>query len=171
MGRVGEAVAARANAFGMNVLYHNRRRIHVDREAAVGAEYVANLDDMLRRVDALSINCPLTPKTHHLLSARRIGLMRESAFVVNTSRGEVIDEGALTGALKSGRLAGAGLDVFEKGPNVNSHLRDLENVMLLPHMASATHESRQEMGDTVIVNIKTFEDGHTPPNRVIPIDI
>ena len=171
MGRVGAAVAARANAFGMKVLYHNRRRIHTEREAAVSAEYVANLDDMLRRVDALSVNCPLTNATHHLLNARRLGLMRDSAFIVNTSRGEVIDEAALTDALKSGRLAGAGLDVFEKGPKVNSSLRDLDNVMLLPHMASATHESRQEMGDKVVVNIKTFEDGHTPPNRVIPIDI
>jgi glyoxylate reductase len=171
MGRVGEAVAARANVFGMKVLYHNRRRIHGDREAAVGAEYVANLDDMLRRVDALSINCPLTQATHHLLDARRLGLMRDSAYIVNTSRGEVIDEAALTGALKAGRLAGAGLDVFETGPNFSSALRDLNTVMLLPHMASATSESRHEMGEKVIINIKTFEDGHRPPNRVIPVDM
>jgi glyoxylate reductase len=155
----------------MKVLYHNRRRIHIDREAAVGAEYVPNLDDMLRRVDALSINCPLTQATHHIMDTRRLGLMRESAFLVNTSRSEVIDEAALTRALKSGRLAGAGLDVFEIGRNFNSSLRDLENVILLPHMASATHESRHEMGEKVLVNIKTFEDGHRPPNRVIPVDL
>jgi glyoxylate reductase len=106
-----------------------------------------------------------------LLDARRLGLMRDSAYIVNTSRGEVIDEVALTGALKAGRLAGAGLDVFETGPNFSSALRDMNTVMLLPHMASATSESRHEMGEKVIINIKTFEDGHRPPNRVIPVDM
>ena len=123
---------------------------------------------MLAHIDVLSISCPLTPLTHHIIDSERLALMKPSSYVVNISRGKLIDEVGLTEALESGRLAGAGLDVQERSPHMNARLRDMNNVMLLPHMASATLESRTEMGETVIINIKTFEDGHTPPNRVVP---
>lgn len=168
MGRIGQAVAKRANAFGLQVHYHNRRRLHPELEADVDATYWASLDQMLARVDFLSINCPHTPATFHLLNARRLRLMKKTAYIVNTSRGEVIDENALTRMLKAGDLAGAGLDVYEHGADINPELRALENVMLLPHMSSATEEGRMEMGEKVIINIKTFIDGHRPPDQVVP---
>ncbi len=168
MGQVGSAVARRANAFGMQVHYHNRKKVHPDTEAALNATYWESLDQMLARMDVVSIHCPATPSTFHLLNARRIKLMKPSAFVVNTSRGEVVDENALTRALRNNELAGAGLDVFEHGNEANPRLRKLDNVMLLPHMASATLESRLEMGEKVIINIKTFDDGHRPPDQVVP---
>jgi glyoxylate reductase len=168
MGQVGSAVARRANAFGMQVHYHNRKKVHPDTEAALSATYWESLDQMLARMDVVSIHCPATPSTFHLLNARRIKLMKPSAFVVNTSRGEVVDENALTRALRNNELAGAGLDVFEHGNEANPRLRKLDNVMLLPHMASATLESRLEMGEKVIINIKTFDDGHRPPDQVVP---
>ncbi len=168
MGQVGSAVARRANAFGMQVHYHNRKKVHPDAEAALNATYWESLDQMLARMDVVSIHCPATPSTFHLLNARRIKLMKPSAFVVNTSRGEVVDENALTRALRNKELAGAGLDVFEHGSEANPRLRKLDNVMLLPHMASATLESRLEMGEKVIINIKTFDDGHRPPDQVVP---
>jgi len=168
MGQVGTAVARRANAFGMQVHYHNRKKVHPDTEAELGATYWESLDQMLARMDVVSIHCPATPNTFHLMNARRLKLMKPTAFVVNTSRGEVVDENALTRALRSGELAGAGLDVFEHGNEVNPRLRALDNVMLLPHMASATIESRLEMGEKVIINIKTFDDGHRPPDQVVP---
>nr|WP_325252282.1 D-glycerate dehydrogenase [Amylibacter sp.] len=168
MGQVGTAVARRANAFGMQVFYHNRKRVHKDVEAALGATYCESFDQMLARMDVISINCPHTPSTFHLLNARRLKLMKPSAFVINTSRGEVVDENALTRMLRAGELAGAGLDVFEHGNEINPRLRGLDNVMLLPHMASATEEARVEMGEKVIINIKTFADGHRPPDQVVP---
>ncbi len=168
MGQVGTAVARRANAFGMQVHYHNRKKVHPDTEAELGATYWESLDQMLARMDVVSIHCPATPNTFHLMNARRLKLMKPTAFVVNTSRGEVVDENALTRALRGGELAGAGLDVFEHGNEVNPRLRALDNVMLLPHMASATIESRLEMGEKVIINIKTFDDGHRPPDQVVP---
>ncbi|GGA15808.1 2-hydroxyacid dehydrogenase [Neptunicoccus cionae] len=168
MGQVGSAVARRANAFGMQVFYHNRKRVHKDAESALNATYCESLDQMLARVDVVSINCPHTPSTFHLLNARRMKLMKPSAIVINTSRGEVVDENALTRMLRAGELAGAGLDVFEHGNEINPRLRDLNNVMLLPHMASATEEARVEMGEKVIINIKTFADGHRPPDQVVP---
>lgn len=168
MGQVGTAVARRANAFGMQVFYHNRKRVHKDMEAALGATYCESFDQMLARMDVISINCPHTPSTFHLLNARRLKLMKPSAFVINTSRGEVVDENALTRMLRAGELAGAGLDVFEHGNEINPRLRGLDNVMLLPHMASATEEARVEMGEKVIINIKTFADGHRPPDQVVP---
>lgn len=168
MGQVGTAVARRANAFGMQVHYHNRKKVHPDTEAELGATYWESLDQMLARMDVVTIHCPATPSTFHLLNARRIKLMKPTAFVVNTSRGEVVDENALTRALRAGELAGAGLDVFEHGHEANPRLRKLDNVMLLPHMASATMESRLEMGEKVIINIKTFADGHRPPDQVVP---
>jgi glyoxylate reductase len=168
MGRIGQAVARRARAFGMQIHYHNRRRLHADIEAPLEANYWESLDQMLARMDIVSVNCPHTPGTFHLLNARRLKLMKPSAYVVNTSRGEVIDENALTRMLRAGELAGAGLDVFEHEPTVNPRLLGLPNVLLLPHMSSATEEGRIEMGEKVIINIKTFADGHRPPDQVLP---
>ena len=168
MGRIGQAVARRANVFGMQVHYHNRRRLRPETEAELHATWWESLDQMLARVDILSINAPHTPSTFHLLSARRLKLMKPTAVIVNTSRGEVIDENALTRMLRAGELAGAGLDVFEHGHDINPRLREAPNVVLLPHMGSATVEGRNEMGEKVIINIKTFADGHRPPDMVLP---
>ncbi|MEM9754634.1 MAG: D-glycerate dehydrogenase [Pseudomonadota bacterium] len=168
MGRIGQAVARRAQAFGMQVHYHNRRRLHPDTEHALEATFWDSLDRMVARVDVLSINCPHTPSTFHLINARRIALMKRNAVIVNTSRGEVIDENALTRALRAGDIAGAGLDVFEHGHKINPRLRELPNVVLLPHMGSATEEGRVEMGEKVLINVKTFADGHRPPDLVVP---
>jgi len=168
MGRVGRALAKRARCFGMEVNYHNRRRLHPDIEAEYGATYWESLDQMVSRVDILSINCPHTPSTFHLMNARRLKLMRADSVIVNTSRGEVIDENALTRMLRAGEIAGAGLDVFEHGNEVNPRLRALPNAVLLPHMGSATREARMEMGEKVIINIQTFADGHRPPDLVVP---
>jgi len=168
MGRIGQAVARRAAVFGMQVHYHNRRRLHEDIEAELEATYWESLDQMIARVDILSINCPHTPSTFHLMNARRLKLMKPSAVIVNTSRGEVIDENALTRMLRTGEISGAGLDVFEHGKDVNPRLRELDNVVLLPHMGSATVEGRVEMGEKVLINIKTFADGHRPPDLVVP---
>ena len=168
MGRIGQAVARRAAAFGMQVHYNNRGRLRPETEAELKATWWESLDQMVARVDVLSVNCPHTPSTFHLLNARRLKLMKPSAVVVNTSRGEVIDENALTRMLRAGEIAGAGLDVFEHGPQINPRLRELGNVVLLPHMGSATVEGRIEMGEKVLINIKTFDDGHRPPDLVVP---
>jgi len=168
MGRIGQAVARRAAAFGMQVHYHNRKRLRLEIEEALEATYWESLDQMISRMDVISVNCPHTPATFHLINARRLKLMKASAVIVNTSRGEVIDENALTRTLRAGEIAGAGLDVFEKGQGINPRLRELPNVVLLPHMGSATEEGRAEMGEKVIINIKTFDDGHRPPDLVVP---
>ncbi|SEL64453.1 glyoxylate reductase [Roseivivax marinus] len=168
MGRIGQAVARRARAFGMQVHYHNRRRLRQETETALEATYWESLDQMLARMDVVSINCPHTPATFHLMNARRLALMKPSAVIVNTSRGEVIDENALVRRLRAGELAGAGLDVYERGTDTNPELRSLPNVVLLPHMGSATREGRLEMGEKVIINVKTFADGHRPPDQVLP---
>ena len=167
MGRIGRALAQRANAFGMQVHYHNRRRLRPEIEEEYKARYWESLDQMVARMDVLSINCPHTPSTFHLMNARRLKLMKPDAVIVNTSRGEVIDQNALTRMLKSSAIAGAGLDVYEFG-QVNEELRSLPNVVMLPHMGSATTEGRIEMGEKVIINIKTFADGHRPPAQVVP---
>jgi glyoxylate reductase len=168
MGRIGQAVATRAGAFGMQIHYHNRTRLRPEVEAAHEATYWESLDQMIARMDVVSINCPHTPSTFHLMNARRLKLLKKDAVIVNTSRGEVIDENALTRQLRAGELAGAGLDVFEHGHEINPRLRELNNVVLLPHMGSATVEGRMEMGEKVIINIKTFADGHRPPDMVVP---
>lgn len=171
MGRIGQAVARRAAAFGLSIHYHNRRRVDARTEEALQATYWDSLDQMLARMDIVSINCPHTPATYHLLSARRLKLMKPDAILVNTARGEIVDETALSRMLEAGELAGAGLDVFEHEPAVNPRLLKLarnHRVVLLPHMGSATHEGRADMGEKVIVNIKTFMDGHKPPDRVLP---
>jgi glyoxylate reductase len=167
MGRIGSAVARRARGFGLSVHYHNRHRVHSDVEEELEATYWESLDQLLSRVDIISVNCPHTPATFHLLSARRLKLLQPHVVIVNTSRGEVIDEKALTRMLIAGEIAGAGLDVFEHEPAVNPKLNKLDNVLLLPHMGSATYEGRIDMGEKVLVNIKTFADGHKPPDRVL----
>ena len=168
MGRIGQAVAKRARAFGMQVHYHNRKRLRPEVEEEHEATYWESLDQMVSRMDIISINCPHTPSTFHLMNARRLKLMKSDAVIVNTSRGEVVDENALTRMLRAGELAGAGLDVFEHEPAVNPDLLSLPNVTLLPHMGSATIEGRIEMGEKVLINIKTFADGHRPPDQVLP---
>jgi glyoxylate reductase len=167
MGRIGQAVARRARGFGLSVHYHNRKPVHADIEAELEATYWDNLDQMVARMDILSLNCPHTPATYHLINRRRLELMQPHAYIVNTARGEVVDQAALVEALKERRIAGAGLDVYEHEPRVTSGLLDLDTAVLLPHMGSATIEGRQDMGDKVIINIKTFVDGHTPPDRVL----
>jgi glyoxylate reductase len=171
MGRIGSAVARRARGFGLAVHYHNRRRAPAELENELEATYWESLDQMLARMDVISVNCPHTPATFHLLSARRLKLLRPDAIVVNTSRGEVIDEAALTRMLRNKEIAGAGLDVFEHEPAINPKLRELDNVVLLPHMGSATIEGRIDMGEKVLINIKTFVDGHRPPDRVLPSEL
>ena len=171
MGRIGQAVARRARAFGLQIHYHNRLRVAPRIEEELDATYWESLDQMLARMDIISVNCPHTPATYHLLSARRLKLLRPEAYIVNTSRGEVIDENALVRLIESGDIAGAGLDVFEHEPAVNPKLVKLAKagkVVLLPHMGSATLEGRIDMGEKVIINIKTFMDGHRPPDRVLP---
>ena len=167
MGRIGQAVARRARGFGLSVHYHNRRRVHEEIEAELEATFWESLDQMLARMDIVSVNCPRTPATFHLLSRRRLQLLKKDAYLVNTSRGEVVDEGALTQLLMEGAIAGSGLDVYENEPAINPKLIALDNVVLLPHMGSATIEGRIDMGEKVIINIKTFIDGHNPPDRVI----
>jgi glyoxylate reductase len=171
MGRIGQAVARRARAFGLQIHYHNRRRAPAEIEEELEATYWESLDQMLVRMDIISVNCPHTPATYHLLSARRLKLIRDNAYIVNTARGEVIDENTLARLIETGEIAGAGLDVFENEPAVNPRLVKLARagkVVLLPHMGSATIEGRVDMGEKVIINIKTFMDGHKPPDRVLP---
>jgi glyoxylate reductase len=168
MGRIGQAVARRAKAFGLQIHYHNRTQVSPKIEELLEATYWDSLDQMLSRMDIISVNCPHTPATFHLMNARRLELMQPDSYIINTARGEVIDEAALARALETGKIAGAGLDVFEREPNVNEKLMAHPNTVLLPHMGSATIEGRIDMGEKVIINIKTFADGHLPPDRVLP---
>src|SRR5690606_10538675 len=167
MGRIGRALARRARVFGLTVHYHNRRRVAPEVEAELEATWWESLDQMLAHMDIVAVNCPRTPATYHLLSARRLALLQPHAVLVNTSRGEVVDETTMARLLEQGKLAGAGLDVFENEPAINPKLLRLDNVVLMPHMGSATLESRIETGEKVMVNIRTFIDGHKPPDRVI----
>ena len=167
MGRIGTALARRARGFGLEIHYHNRRPVHPDVEDELEATYWEFLDQMLSRMDIISVNCPRTPATFHLLSRRRLELIQPHAYLVNTSRGEVIDERALGDLIDAGKIAGAGLDVFEHEPAVDPRLLASDNVLLLPHLSSATVEGRHEMGEKVIVNIRAFVDGHKPPDRVL----
>lgn len=167
MGRIGQAVAARARAFGLTIHYHNRHRLPEVLEAQLGATFHADLDAMLRIADIVSINAPHTPQTEHLIDARRLALLRPHVYLINTSRGEIVDEAALVDALEQGRIAGAGLDVYEREPVVDPRLLALSNVVLLPHMGSATVEGRAATGDKVIANIRVWADGHRPPDQVL----
>ena len=168
MGRIGQALARRARAFGLEIHYHNRKPVGPRIDEELSATYWDTLDQMLARMDFISVNCPHTPGTYHLLSARRLKLIQPHAVIVNTARGEVIDEASMADLLEAGEIGGAGLDVYEHEPVINPKLLKLSNVVLLPHMSSATVESRIDMGEKVIINIRTFLDGHRPPDRVIP---
>ncbi|MEZ5757761.1 MAG: D-glycerate dehydrogenase [Emcibacteraceae bacterium] len=168
MGRIGEALALRARAFGLEIHYHNRHQVHQEIERKLEAKYWNSLDQMITQMDILSLNCPATTDTHHIMSARRLGLMPKHAYLINTARGNVVDEDALIEALEQNKIAGAGLDVYENEPNVNPRLFGLENVVTAPHMGSATVEARLAMGQKVLINIKTFVDGHSPRDRVLP---
>ncbi|MBM3518092.1 MAG: D-glycerate dehydrogenase [Alphaproteobacteria bacterium] len=168
MGRIGQALAHRARGFGLSIHYHNRRRVHPEIESELEATYWESLDQMLARMDVISVNCPHTPATFHLLSARRLKLLQPHAFVVNTARGEIIDETALIQLLRERKIGGAGLDVYARAA-IPAKLLALDTVVLTPHIASATLESRIAMGERVLVNIKTFIDGHSPPDRVLEL--
>ncbi len=167
MGRIGRAVAARAKGFGINTLYHNRHRLPESVEAELGATYAADLDTLIASADIISINCPHTSETHGLIDARRIALIKPDAYLINTARGEIVDEDALIKALQTGAIGGAGLDVYTHEPNVDPRLLALSNVVLLPHMGSATYEGREAMGEKVIANIRAWVDGHRPPDQVL----
>ncbi len=167
MGDIGEAVARRARGFGMSIHYHNRKPVHPELEAELEATYWESVDQMLPRMDIVSVNCPSTPQTQGLLSRERLSLLQPHAYLVNTSRGDVVDEAALIDLLANNGIAGAGLDVYADEPHIPDALRKLKNTVLLPHIGSATIEGRQDMGQKVIINIQTFIDGHTPPDRVV----
>ena len=167
MGSIGQAVARRAIGFGINIHYHNRNRLPDIIEDALQATFWEGLDQMLPKMDIISINCPSTPETYHLLSRARLSILQPHAYIINTSRGKVLDEEALAELLSEGKIAGAGLDVFEREPSVSKVLLGAPNTVLLPHMGSATVEARIEMGEKVIVNIQTFLNGHRPPDRII----
>jgi glyoxylate reductase len=167
MGRIGQAVAHRARAFGLEIVYHNRHRLPLAVENMLGARYEANLDAMIEQADILSLHCPASTETHHILDADRIARMKPDAYVINTARGELIDESALLAALESGRLGGAGLDVFTQEPAVDPRLLALPNVIAMPHLGSATVEGREASGEKVIANIRFWADGHRPPDQVL----
>ncbi|QCI93014.1 D-glycerate dehydrogenase [Novosphingobium sp. EMRT-2] len=167
MGRIGQAVAHRARAFGLQVAYHNRHRLPEALETMLGARYVADLDTLIGEADILSLHCPASPETHHLLDARRIALMKPEAYLINTARGQIVDEQALIEALVAGRIGGAGLDVFEHEPQVDPRLLAHHNVAILPHMGSATFEGRIASGEKVMANIRFWADGHRPPDQVL----
>ncbi len=167
MGRIGQAVAHRARAFGLSIHYHNRKRLPRAVEGPLEATWWPTLEAMLERVDIVSLNCPETPETHHLIDDARLRLMQRHAYLINAARGTLVDEAALAQCLARGGIAGAGLDVFEHEPAIDPRLLDLPNVVLLPHLGSATFEGRQAMGDKVITNIRVFADGHRPPDQVL----
>jgi len=167
MGRIGQALALRAKTFGLNIHYYNRQQINEDLEKSLCATYWASLDQMITQMNIISLNCSSTPDTHHIMSRRRIGLMQKNTYLINTTRGDVVDEDALIEALEEKTIAGAGLDVYKNEPNINPRLLNLDNVLLTPHMGSATDEARIAMGEKVIINVKTFLDGHSPGDRVL----
>ena len=167
MGRIGQAVAKRARGFGMSIHYHNRNKLHPDVESELEATWWDNLDQMISRMDIISINCPHTPATNHIIGKKQLQLMQKTAYLVNAARGEIVDEKTLADMLIDGKIAGAGLDVYANEPSLDKRLTSLSNVVLLPHIGSATIEGREDMGNKVIINIKTFVDGHTPPDRVL----
>mgnify|MGYP003953188499 FL=1 len=167
MGRIGQAVARRAKGFGMSIHYHNRNKLHSEIEDSLEATWWQNLDQMISRMDIISINCPHTDQTHHMIGEKQLNLFQKHSYLVNAARGEIVDEKKLTDLLVSGNIAGAGLDVYENEPEIDKRLRKLNNVVLLPHIGSATIEGRVAMGEKVIINIKTVADGHTPPDLVL----
>ena len=168
MGRIGQAIAKRARAFDLNINYHNRRRLHKNIEKSLSATYWENLEEMLSTIDILVVSASLNSSSLYLLNAQCLGKMKRSAYLVNISRGEIIDQKALVRQLKDGRLGGAGLDVYDSEEVIGSDFKSLKNVFLLPHMGSSTLEGRIEMGEKVIINIKTYLDGHRPPDQIVP---
>ena len=168
MGRIGQAIAKRAIAFDLDINYHNRRRLHENIEKSLSATYWENLEEMLAAVDILVVSASLNPSSLYLLNAKCLGKMKHSAYIVNISRGEIIDQKALVKQLKNGQLGGAGLDVYDSEEVIGSDFKSLKNVFLLPHMGSSTLEGRIEMGEKVIINIKTYLDGHRPPDQIVP---
>ncbi|MEH6757729.1 MAG: D-glycerate dehydrogenase [Parasphingorhabdus sp.] len=167
MGRIGQAVARRASGFGLSVVYHNRRQLPPAVEESLNASYVADLDELIQTCDIITIHCPRTPETHELINADRIAMMKPSTYLINTARGDLIDENALIEALQQGKISGAGLDVYAQEPAVDKRLLKLKNVVLLPHMGSATFEGREASGERVIANIRVWTDGHRPPDQVL----
>ena len=168
MGRIGQAIAKRAKAFDLDINYHNRRRLHKNIEESLSASYWENLEEMLSKIDILVVSASLNPSSLYLLNAKCLGKMKQTAYLVNISRGEIIDQKALVRQLKDGKLGGAGLDVYDSEEIIGSDFKSLKNVFLLPHMGSSTLEGRIEMGEKVIINIKTFIDGHRPPDQIVP---
>ena len=167
MGRIGQAVAHRARAFGLDVVYHNRQRLPAALENMLGARYESDLDAMIAGADILTFHCPASAETRHVLDARRIALLKPDAYVINTARGDLIDEEALIAALSEGRIGGAGLDVFANEPGIDPRWLSLPNVVALPHLGSATVEGREMAGERVIANIRIWADGHRPPDQVL----
>ncbi|MEW4467186.1 D-glycerate dehydrogenase [Parasphingorhabdus sp. JC815] len=167
MGRIGQAVARRASGFGLSIVYHNRRQLPPAVEESLNASYIADLDELIRSCDIITIHCPRTPETHGLISADRIAMMKPSTYFINTARGDLIDENALITALQNEEIGGAGLDVYAREPAVDKRLLTLKNVVLLPHMGSATFEGREASGERVIANIRVWADGHRPPDQVL----
>ncbi|MFA5970137.1 MAG: D-glycerate dehydrogenase [Sphingomonas sp.] len=167
MGRIGQAVAMRARAFGLSVHYHNRHRLPSVLEGQLAATWHPDLDEMLGQIDILTIHTPRNADSENLIDRRRIGLMRPHVHLINASRGGIVDEDALVDALESGRLAGAGLDVWKFEPEIDPRLLALPNVVMTPHMGSATFEGREATGERVIANIRVWSDGHRPPDQVL----
>lgn len=167
MGRIGQAVARRASGFGLSIVYHNRRQLPPAVEESFNASYVADLDELIQTCDIITIHCPHTPETHELINAERIAMMKSSTYLINTARGDLIDENALIEALQQEKISGAGLDVYAQEPTVDERLLALKNVVLLPHMGSATFEGREASGERVIANIRVWADGHRPPDQVL----
>ena len=168
MGRIGQAIAKRAKAFDLDINYHNRRRLHENIEKSLSATYWEDLEEMLATVDILVVSASLNQSSLYLLNSKYLGKMKPTAYLVNISRGEIIDQRALVRQLKDGRLGGAGLDVYDSEEVIGSDFKSLKNVFLLPHMGSSTLEGRIEMGEKVIINIKTYLDGHRPPDQIVP---
>jgi glyoxylate reductase len=167
MGRIGQAVAKRAIGFGLDIHYHSRRQLHDSIESELHATYWSTLDDMLKEMDILSINCPYNQETHHLINAKRLAMIKKESYLINTARGAIVDEYALIEALNNKQIAGAGLDVYENEPNIKPEFRGIDNLVMLPHICSSTIESRTQMGEKVLINIQSFMDGHRPPDRVL----
>jgi glyoxylate reductase len=167
LGRIGEAVAMRAKAFGMNIIYNKRSRLPASVEDELGVTFEPDIDRLVARSDIITLHCPLTADTNKIINADRIAHMKPNAYVINSSRGELIDEDALIEALQSGRIAGAGLDVYTHEPAVDSRFLSIPNAVLLPHLGSATYEGREASGERVITNIRVWADGHRPPDQVL----
>ena len=167
MGRIGQAVAHRASGFGLSIVYHNRRQLPPAVEESLRASFVADLDELVRECDIISLHCPHTAETHEMINAERIGMMKPSTYLINTARGDLVNEDALIDALQNERIGGAGLDVYQNEPAIDPRFLTLKNTVLLPHMGSATFEGREASGERVITNIRVWADGHRPPDQVL----